>query len=192
MLRLLLILAFVSLPAVAGKDEAIAHFRAGRYVQVAAELEELASGGDARAMVTLGNMYHAGRFGSVDFARAYDWWYRAWQAGDADALVNLGVLYRDGEGVSQNLEIAYAIFVLVHMQGLGSDDTQVRNGGNLTRTVDRIDAERIRTALCFSGEYVFRYIAARGGKVAPTAPGEVRLRDRDWWLEGELPEFTCT
>lgn len=192
MKRLMLAFILTASLAHAGKDAAIAHYQAGRYQQAAAELEELAAGGDARAMVTLGNMHYTGRLGDVDYAQAHDWWSRAWAAGDADALVNLGVMYRDGKGVRQNLEIAYAVFVFVHMQGLGSDDTQIRNGGNLDKTVARLDPERIKAALCYSEEYVFRYLAARGQPVAPTGGGEVRLRDRDWWLAGELPDFACS
>lgn len=192
MFRLIIILLLVSVQAVAGKDEVLAQFRTGRYMQVAAELEELAGGGDARAMIMLGNLYYAGRFGDVDYARAHDWWYRAWLAGDAEALPNLAVLYRDGAGVQQNLRIAYALFVLMHLQEHHDATTLLRNGSDLENTVSRLDAAGIRAALCYSEDYVRRYLAAHGAGVTPTAPGEVRLRDRSGWPADELPDFVCS
>ncbi|NNC96607.1 MAG: sel1 repeat family protein [Gammaproteobacteria bacterium] len=189
--RLLLILFLMPSMAIAGKSEAIAYMKSGQYEKAAAEFEILAAEGDTRAMVTIGQFYYSGKLGPVDYEKANHWWYRAYEAGNADALSNIGVLYRDGQGVEQNLEIAYNIFLIVHMRSLGGQNTQIRNNGNLRKTIARLDGDSIRKALCFTEEYVYRYIDAEGKSVAPMKPEEIRIKDKEWWLQGEITDFDC-
>ena len=107
---------------------------------------------------------------------------------DADALVNIAVLYRDGLGVDQNLEMAYAVFLIVHLTSMGSEQTQMRNGRNLTKALMAMSQEQINTALCYSVERVEAFIESRG---IDNEAGGTAIKDRDWWLEGELPEIDC-
>lgn len=189
--KLLLILLFLPSVSIAGKTEAIAYLKSGQYEKAAKEFAVLADEGDSRAMVTIGNLHYSGKLGPIDFEQSHAWWHRAYQAGNADALSNIGVLYRDGKGVEQNLEVAYNIFLIVHMKGLGGQSTQIRNNGNLRKTIAKLDEARITKALCTSEEYVYRYIDAKGESVQPTQDGEQRIKDKNWWLEGELPDITC-
>lgn len=191
MKRLLFIILLISFHANAGKEEAIAYVKSGQYQKAIKEFESLAAEGDTKAMVTLGIFYYNGDAGTVDYDKAYRWWFQAYQAGNADALANIGVQYRDGNGVDENLEIAYDIFVIIHMRGLGNDDTQIRSGGNLQKAISRLNEDRVKNALCYSEEYVVRYINAKGNNVAATKPSEVKIKDKDWWLEGELPDYQC-
>ncbi|MEW8691374.1 MAG: tetratricopeptide repeat protein [Candidatus Thiodiazotropha endolucinida] len=185
-------LLLISYQVNAGKDQAIALMNAGKYKEAVIELESLASDGDDVAMVTIGNLYYEGKTGRVKYKEAYEWWFKAYQAGNVDALSNIGVLYRDGKGVKENLEIAYDIFVIIHIKGMGNRSTQIRNGGNLNKTIAKLSQDRIKDALCYSEEYVSRYIETKGSQTKPTKQDEVKLKDKNWWLPGELPTYECT
>lgn len=191
MKKFLLIVLFLPLAAMAGKNEAIAYLKSGQYAKAVEEFSVLAANGDTRAMVTIGNLYYEGKLGAIDYEQTYKWWYQAYELGNGDALSNIGVLYRDGKGVKQNLEIAYDIFVIVHMRGLGGQQTQIRNNGNLQKTIAQLSSDRIKIALCFSEEYVSRYLKQQGKSVASTKSGEERIKDKNWWLKGELPQYKC-
>jgi len=188
---LLFILLLMPSLSIAGKSEAIAYLKSGQYEKAAEEFELLAAEGDTKAMVTIGEFHYSGKLGLVDYKKANAWWYRAHKAGNADGLSNIGVLYRDGKGVEQNLEVAYNIFLIVHMRSLGGQNTQIRNNGNLRKTIARLNEERIMKALCFTEEYVYRYIDAEGKLVEPIKPNEIRIKDKNWWLEGEISDFEC-
>lgn len=190
----ILLLIFFLFPtlAIAGKTEAISYLKSGQYVKAVKELEILASEGDTKAMVTVGELHYSGKLGSNNYEQANAWWYQAYKAGNADALSNIGVLYRDGKGVEQNLEVAYNIFLIVHMRGLGGQNTQIRNNGNLRKTIAQLDEERVKRALCYSEEYVYRYIDSKGKSVEPTKQGEIRIKNKSWWLKDELPIYECT
>lgn len=177
--------------ALAGEDEAVAFLNSGEFEAARKELVLLAENGDTKAMVTLGQLFYAGKFGQIDYPEAKDWWLKAYQADNADALSNIGVLYRDGLGVEQNLEIAYNIFLIVHMKGLGDQNTQIRNNGNLRKTMARMNQRQMRDALCQSEEYLYRFIETSEGTVDPPAAEEVRIKDKTWWLEGEVPAYEC-
>jgi len=190
-MRILLALILIfSGASQAGKNEALALMDAGRYQEAYQEFQILASSGDTVAMVTIGNMFYSDQLGP-NYDEAYKWWQKAFDARNADALVNIGVLYRDGKGVTKNLEVAYDIFIIVHMRGLGTQNTQVRNGGNLQKTIALLDKKKIFDALCYSEEYVLRYIESKGISVEATKENEVKIKNKDWWLEGELPKFEC-
>ena len=189
-----LLIIFFLLPSlsIAGKTEAIKYLKSGKYEEAAKEFEILAAEGDTRAMVTIGELHYSGKLGSTNYEQANAWWLRAYKAGNADALSNIGVLYRDGKGVEQNLEVAYNIFLIVHMKSLGSQNTQVRNNRNLRKTIAKLEEDRVKMALCNSEEYVYRYIDSKGISVEPTKIDEIKIKDKNWWLEGELPHYECT
>ncbi len=130
------------------QQEAIAAMRAGEYERAMEKFSVLAEQGDRLAMNTIGIFYYEGQGVEQDYSAAMDWWMRALP--DADALVNIGVLYRDGLGVDQNLEMAYAVFVIVYATSQGSQSTQYRNGGNLMKAVDAMSQDQIDAALCYS------------------------------------------
>jgi len=190
--NLLFIILFIPTLAIAGKSEAIAFLKSGQYEKAAKEFKTLAANGDTKAMVTIGELHYSGKLGSIDYKKANTWWYQAYKSGNADALSNIGVLYRDGKGVEQNLEVAYNIFLIVHMKSLGGQNTQIRNNGNLRKTIAKLNEKSINEALCYSEEYVYRYIDSKGISVEPTRNGEVRLKDKNWWLEGEVPNYECS
>jgi hypothetical protein len=110
--------------------------------------------------------------------------------GDGDALNNLGVMHRDGLGVPKNQKAAYVIFLAIHMEGLGDDDTQIRAGRNLQRLVDQLPKEEIYEALSYTWPYVVQIMKSRGKNVragADVLPSKERLRIRDngWWSDTE-------
>jgi hypothetical protein len=46
-------------------------------------------------------------------------------------------------------------------------------------------------ALCYSEEYVYRYIDTEGSSVEPIKADEIRIKDKNWWLDGEIADFEC-
>lgn len=160
-----------------------------------ARFERLAADGDAAAMTELGLRYHEGRGVKQDYARACDWYLKAVEHGDGDAFNNLGVLHRDGLGLPQNRKVAYLIFLAVHMEGMGGDDTQIRAGRNLQRLVDQLPKEEIYEALSYTWPYVVQIIKSRGKNLAvgadvlPSAE-RPRIRDNGWWLPSERAGMT--
>ncbi len=168
-------------------EEAVAAMRAGDYDRAIELFSVLADGGDKRAMNTIGIFYYEGENVEQDYSAAMDWWMRAMP--DADALVNIAVLYRDGLGVEQNLEMAYSVFLIVHLSSMGSEQTQWRNGRNLRKALMAMSQEQIDTALCYSVERVEAFIESRG---KDNEAGGIAIKDRDWWLEGEVQDIDCS
>ncbi len=189
-MRLAAVLLILSLPlqalAEVTPDHAVAAMRAGDIDRAIELFSVLADEGDTRAMNTIGNFYYEGRGVEQDYSAAMDWWMRA--IPDVDALVNVAVLYRDGLGVDQNLEMAYAVFLIVYATSQGSEQTQLRNGRNLMKAVDAMSQDQINTALCYSLERVQAFIESRG---IDNQAGGVAIKDQDWWLEDELPDIDC-
>lgn len=152
--------------------------------------EKLAKDGDAKAMTTLGLIYQQGEGVKQDYDRACDWYLKAIEKGDGDAYNNIGVLFRDGLGVESNLKVAYLIFLAVHMEGMGNDDTQVRAGRNFERVAPNLSDPDIHEALSYTWPYVMQIIRSRGKnlKIGPDvlpAKGRPRIRDNNWWTERE-------
>ncbi len=158
------------------------------------KFEKLASEGDARAMTELGLRYHQGQGVKQDYAMAYDWYMKAIEQGDGDAFNNLGVLHRDGLGVPKNQKAAYLIFLAIHMEGMGSDDTQSRAGRNLQRLVDNLPKTDIYEALSYTWPYVVQIMKSHGKdlkigpEVLPTKD-RPRIRDNGWWLDSERADM---
>lgn len=78
------------------------------------------------------------------------------------ATATLAVSYRDGLGVETNRPIAYALFFIVHMRGLGSDSTQIRAGRNLDKTVKLMRQAEIEETLKMTEKYVLTFVEKRG------------------------------
>lgn len=188
------LLLLVTTQAIAGAEEAVAALNRGDYETAYQEFDALAQQGDARAMISIGMLFYKGEGFPQDYEKAMDWFLRAMALGNGDAYNNIGVLFRDGLGVSVNRAIAYDLFLIVHMRGLGGQGTQLRANRNLRREVSELDEDQIRYALCLSEEQVFAYVNDRGAVPAHAieASGEhVAIKDREWWLDGELPQFKC-
>ena len=172
------------------KDLAVRLMNSGKIKESIEEFKKVSEEGDTIAMVTIGNFYYEGRGVSQNYVEAMNWYLRAYQA-NADALCNIGVLFRDGKGVKQNLQIAYCIFILIHMKGAGSADTQIRNGSNLKKTIALLTQDEMKSALCITEEYLEDYIKSRGNLPADYSVKGQRFKDKNWWLPGELPKYDC-
>jgi TPR repeat protein len=159
------------------------------------KFEKLAAQGDAAAMVELGLLHHTGKGGSVDYVKAMDWYLKAYAKSDGDAFNNIGVLFRDGLGVPKNQKVAYLLFLIVHMEGLGDDATQNRAGRNLSRLVESLPRQEVEEALSYTLPYLSQIVQSRGkdltiGKDVLPAKDRLRFRDADWWLDSEKKKMT--
>ncbi|MBK1791534.1 tetratricopeptide repeat protein [Persicirhabdus sediminis] len=156
--------------------------------------ETMAKNGDVEAMVSAGLAYHLGDGVKQDYKAAMTWYLMAFEKADGDALNNIGVMYRDGLGVSKNPKIAYLLFLAVHMNGLGSEATQYRAGGNLNKLMPSMKEDEIYEALSYTWAYVLQVVKSRGEDlstdedVLPSAEN-VRIRDNDWWLDSEKKQM---
>ncbi len=65
-------------------------------------LKEKAQKGDAPAQFYLGNYYKR----ATNYNAAVEWYQKSAQQGCAKAQIELGICYQDGDGVSQNYELA--------------------------------------------------------------------------------------
>src|SRR5687768_5299812 len=146
----------------AGVKEALAAKERGDYETARREFEALAANGDDKAMIDVGVMYHFGEGIKQDYVRAMDWYLKAFKKGNGDGYSNIGVLYRDGLGVETNRQIAYALFFIVHMRGLGDDSTQIRAGRNLDKTVKLMKQAEIEETLRTTEKYVLTFVEKRG------------------------------
>jgi TPR repeat protein len=146
-------------------------------------------------MITMALFYHQGRGVTQDYSTAMDWYLKAFPLSNGDAYNNVGVMYRDGLGVPANRKIAYALFLIAHMRGLGGDATQIRAGRNLDREVAEQPVQQIRDAVCYTEEYVRAHVMSHG-KALPSdpdvtpSPARRRLKDREWWSDRERAAMT--
>ncbi len=179
-------------PVHAGASEGVDAIKRGDYETAYEEFSALADAGDSHAMVTIGMFYYKGDGFEQDYDKAMDWFIRAFKLGNGDAFNNIGVMYRDGLGVTPNRAIAYDLFLLVHMRGLGGQSTQQRANRNLRREVAELGEAQIKYALCLSESQVKAFVVDRGGNRPETyARDGTAIKDREWWLEGDLPDFAC-
>ncbi len=160
-----------------------------------AAYEAKAAKGDTAAMVELGLIHHRGEDVPVDYAKAMDWYLKAYEKFDGDAFNNLGVMYRDGLGVVKNGKIAYLLFLAVHMEGLGDEGTQNRAGRNLSRLAESLSEKELHEALSYTWPYVDQIVKSRGkttsiGRDVLPAKDRPRIRDNDWWLDSERKAMT--
>jgi TPR repeat protein len=146
----------------AGLDEALAAQDKGDYETARKEFIKLAEKGDDKSMIEVALMYHIGQGVKQDYSQAMDWYLKAFAKGNGDAYSNIGVMYRDGLGVETNLPIAYALFYITHMRGLGSQDTQYRAGHNLDKTAAMMKPEDIKQTVTMTEKYVLNFVQKRG------------------------------
>lgn len=95
-------------------DRAIAR---GNYAEAAGLLKPLAAGGNAQAMVKLGDLYLAGQGVERSDELALRNFRAASDRGNADAHQRLGDMYTKGRGVPQNNFHAYAYYVAATQAG---------------------------------------------------------------------------
>ncbi len=189
------LLLLAAAKASAGAPEAMSALKQGDYDTAYREFSALAEQGDTKAMITIGMFFYEGDGFPQDYRKAMDWFHRAMVLGNGDGYNNIGVMFRDGKGVEVNRAIAYDLFLIVHMAGMGSQGTQTRANRNLRREVRELGEDQIKYALCLSEAQVLAYVEQRGTTPAHTIspPGKhVAIKDREWWLDGELPEFDCS
>jgi TPR repeat protein len=83
-----------------------------------AELKQLATRGDIRAMFFLGLHYERGEGVAQDFTQAAFWYRKAAVGGEADAQFKLGWLYESGNGMTQDYAQAATWFSKAADQGM--------------------------------------------------------------------------
>jgi TPR repeat protein len=171
-------------------QQALEAERSGDHPKAIEIFTKLAQQGDHVSMVNVGAKYYNGEGVKQDYKKSMDWWLKAFKLGNGDAVGNIGVLYRDGKGVKQNRKIAYLLFLITHMEGLGTEATQYRVNSHLRREMTEQPEEDIKDALCYTGKYLLDYLEARGNldKIAQdTLPssGRIRFKDNNWWLSSE-------
>jgi hypothetical protein len=150
------------LTTVAGPKEAKWALDNEDFITAYKEYFALAEKGDSDAMITLGLMYDQGDGRKQDYAKAMDWYLKAFAKQNGDAFNNIGVMYRDGLGVTQNREIAYALFWMSYWKGLGSEAAQIRNGRNLEKTALLMTKPQIETTLKMTSDYIVAFVENRG------------------------------
>jgi len=180
-----------------GLKAAIDAMQRGENAEAVRLFTPIADAGDSKAQVTLGLLYYKGEGLPVDYVQSKNWFLRAFEKGNGDAYSNLGVMFRDGKGVEVNRRIAYALFLMVHMEGRGTEDTQYRAGSNLSRLVHELSSSEQEAALCQPYEWVMEYVRSSGrsnrlNELAKPTPKNPRLKDAGWWVDGELKSFQCT
>jgi TPR repeat protein len=79
---------------------------------VLAAYASMAERGDVRAALSAGYLLHRGELAGQEPSRAYYWYHRAYAMGSPAGLSQLGVLWRDGTGVSPDLRLATAAFLV--------------------------------------------------------------------------------
>jgi hypothetical protein len=81
---------------------------------------------------------------------------------------------------------------------MGSQETQVRNGSNLSRLDAELSSEEKQEAMCYTMAYVIDYAKSRG-TLTEAAPKDLphekvrRIKDMSWWLDSERKNmgFAC-
>ncbi|MEX1298015.1 MAG: tetratricopeptide repeat protein [Desulfotignum sp.] len=88
---------------------------------------KMAEQGDAAAQYKLGEIYAKGYEDDVpqDHKKAAYWYKKAAEQGYADAQHNLGYMYAEGQGVPQDLKLAYVWSSLAAAQGKGINNRDV-------------------------------------------------------------------
>ena len=204
MKTLLLLISFSLMASVSLAEEnytpqqAVEAERIGDHKKAMEIFIKLAEQGDNVSMVNIGTKYYLGEGVEQNYKKAMDWWIKAFKLGNGDAGGNIGVLYRDGKGVKKNRKIAYILFLITHMEGLGTEATQYRVNSLLRREIAEQPESDIKEALCYTGEYIVDYLEARGNlkKIAQDSlpsSGKTRFKDNNWWLpsEKEKLNYTC-
>lgn len=165
----------------------------GDYVAALKVWEQLAHQGDDKAMTNAGVIYQNGTGVTADYEKALDWYLKSV---NGDALNNMGVMYRDGTGVPQNRKIAYLLFLAVHMDGMGYEETIMRANRNLRRELAELPQEDTDEALCYTMGYLKAYIESRGKLVGippklRASARRPRIKELGWWSKDEIAPYAC-
>lgn len=136
------------------------------------ELTTLAYGGDAEAMVLLGDMYHAGDGVAANYSLAWSWYHRASRQNDAEAQYKLGRMMLRGEGAPRNELNALELFERAAKGG--HDQAQLEAG-----LIYRDGRRQIRKSTAKAVEYLTA--AAEQGNV------EAELALEELFERGDAP-----
>jgi hypothetical protein len=98
-------------------SEAMQLYEAGEFSQALPLLEDLASGGDARAQYHLGMLYGLGQGVTRDDRKARHWLQRSANQGNPAAMYELANLYFAGHGGAQDLDSAVYLYGLAAERG---------------------------------------------------------------------------
>lgn len=169
------------------RRKAIEAYQAGDFETATPLFEILSAHGDSKATVTLAKMYQTGEGKPLDYRKAFDMYLTVWQV-NGDAANNLAVMFRDGQGIEANRTIATLMFYTIYLIGMGSDDTQIRAGRNLSRELERMTSAERQQAGCYNAAYMVAYIESKGTlKGVPEGlRGTTNTRFRDVDEEGFL------
>lgn len=94
-----------------------------------------AEAGEVKSMLTLGVWLSEGQLVKQDFAKAMEWFIRAFEKGDLRAANHIAIMYRDSEGVAQDLELAFA---LVSISMRKAAQTPTREADDVLRSCERV------------------------------------------------------
>lgn len=111
--------------------------------------QSLAKRGDGHAAQAIGMMYLNGDLVQKNPSEAYHWFYTAWSLADYDGLNAMGVMLRDGVGISRDLPLAQAAFMLAAVAARDKTSHD-RAQSNADRLGPQIDADGVRQIACFS------------------------------------------
>ncbi len=194
MIKQFILAILLTFSAFAGVDEGIKAMNDGNYKIAYNEFLSLANSGDSKAMVTIGIMYHRGQGFNQDYKMALNWYLKAFDKFNGDAYSNIGVMFRDGLAVPKNNKIAFCLFLITHMRGLGSESTQYRANSCLRRIQQKKKKKDFIECFNYSEEYIQAFVKAKGDieevkKSHKTSKRYVLLKDKKWWLKGELPDY---
>ncbi len=187
----ILLLTLLATISIAGIQEGIEALNNGDYLEARKHFLPLAEAGDDKAMITIGLMYHQGQGVKQDYNQAMDWYIKAFKKDNGDAYSNIGVMYRDGFGVGKNKKMAYCLFLVTHVCGLGNESTQQRANSCLRRIVPEMSHDEVVECFNYTLEYIEAFVVSKGtlkGIPEGCQPSEKRLslKDKPWWLKGEL------
>ncbi len=191
----MILAAFYSNFIYAGMREGNEALKQGNYQRAYEEILPIAKAGNTRAMIAIGMLYFDGKAVAQDYRQAMQWFIEAFDKGDANVYNIIGVMYRDGLGVASNRKIAYDLFLIPQLAGLGSQETQTHLSQNIRREMTEQNKTEISEALCYTQEYIREYVLNFGNikdvptHVLPTAE-RLRLRDKSWWTKDEKENMT--
>ncbi len=134
-----LLLTMTSVECVAGFDEGLTAYKAGKYKAALKEFLPLAKNGHASAQSNLGLMYDNGNGVAQDYSQAVYWYRKAADQGHASAQFNLGLMYDNGNGVAQDYSQAVYWYRKAADQGHASAQFNLGNmyynGQGLHKTI---------------------------------------------------------
>lgn len=195
LLNLLLLVSFAQSGHADTLSDALTAKDRGDYAAAYPLWVELAEKGNDKAAIEVGLMHHVGQGVTQDYGLAMDWYLKAFPK-NGDALNNIGVMYRDSLGVPRNRKIAHLMFLTVHMAGMGNEATVMRANRNLRREISELPLAERQESLCYTAQYLMAYVKSKGRlegipEDLRASPERKRIKELNWWLPGEVKEFSC-